>query len=332
MTKLRATQQGAHAPLDLAYIIFTSGSTGKPKGIMIQHNSYLTSARPRRYVLARDENARVIQFSTYSFDASIEDTLTTWGYGACVCIPSEDERLSDLEGVMNRMRVTCAHLTPSLTAALEPANIPTLRHLHFGGEKMTGSALRRWSQTGVVDVRNVYGRTESSISTTITSRLDPTSDLSNTSFAVGCNVWIADARDHDRLVPVGCTGELLIEGHVLARGYFKNPEKTAEAFIDDPEWSKTFRLAPGAERGSHRRFYKTGDVAKYADNGSIICLGRKDAQVKLNGNRIEIGDVETNLWKILDGKIDDLAVEVVVPKKKNPSHTPILVAFIAIGS
>ncbi|KAI1323795.1 acetyl-CoA synthetase-like protein [Xylariaceae sp. FL0255] len=320
------------SPSDLAYIIFTSGSTGKPKGVMIQHNSYLTGARPRRYVLARDENARVIQFSTYSFDTSIEDTLTTWGYGGCVCIPSEDERLNDLEGVMNRMRVTCAHLTPSLTAALEPANIPTLRHLHFGGEKMTGSALRRWSQTGMVDVRNVYGPTESSISTTITSRLDPTSDPSNTGFAVGCNVWIADARDHDRLVPVGCTGELLIEGHVLARGYFKNPEKTAEAFIDNPEWSKTFGLAPGAERGSHRRFYKTGDVAKYADNGSIICLGRKDAQVKLNGNRIEIGDVETNLWKILDGKIDDLAVEVVVPKKKNPSHTPILVAFIAIGS
>lgn len=336
-TAPRAAKQAMHKPRpprfhsDLAYIIFTSGSTGKPKGVMIQHNSYRTSARPRRFVLARSETARVIQFATYSFDTSIEDTLTTWGYGACVCIPSEFERLNDLEGVMNRMRITCAHLTPSLASALTPANVPTLRQLHFGGEKMTGSALRRWAEGGVVDVRNVYGPTESSISTTITSRLSPDADPSNIGFAVGCNVWIADVRDHDRLAPVGCVGELLIEGHVLAKGYFKNPEKTAEAFIVDPKWAKDASMNSGSEKGP-RRFYKTGDVAKYADDGSIVCLGRKDAQVKLNGNRIEIGDVETNLRHILDGCIDELAVEVVVPKKNNPSLTPLLVAFIAIES
>lgn len=319
------------SPSDLAYIIFTSGSTGKPKGVMIQHNSYRTSARPRRFVLARSETARVIQFATYSFDTSIEDTLTTWGYGACVCIPSEFERLNDLEGVMNRMRITCAHLTPSLASALTPANVPTLRQLHFGGEKMTGSALRRWAEGGIVDVRNVYGPTESSISTTITSRLSPDADPSNIGFAVGCNVWIADVHDHDRLAPVGCVGELLIEGHVLAKGYFKNPEKTAEAFIVDPKWAKDVSMKSGSDKGP-RRFYKTGDVAKYADDGSIVCLGRKDAQVKLNGNRIEIGDVETNLRHILEGSIDELAVEVIVPKKNNPSLTPLLVAFIAIES
>ncbi|KAI1114796.1 acetyl-CoA synthetase-like protein [Nemania sp. NC0429] len=336
-TPLGVAKQAMHTtrpprhPSDLAYIIFTSGSTGKPKGVMIQHNSYRTSARPRRFVLARSETARVIQFATYSFDTSIEDTLTTWGYGACVCIPSEFERLNDLEGVMNRMRITCAHLTPSLASALTPANVPTLRQLHFGGEKMTGSALRRWAESGVVDVRNVYGPTESSISTTITSRLSPNADPSNIGFAVGCNVWITDIRDHDRLAPVGCVGELLIEGHVLAKGYFKNPEKTAEAFIVDPKWAKNASMRRGWEKGP-RRFYKTGDVAKYADDGSIVCLGRKDAQVKLNGNRIEIGDVETNLRHILDGSIDELAVEVVVPKKNNPSLTPLLVVFIAIES
>lgn len=337
VTAPRVAKQSMHkirpprSPSDLAYIIFTSGSTGKPKGVMIQHNSYRTSARPRRFVLARSETARVIQFATYSFDTSIEDTLTTWGYGACVCIPSEFERLNDLEGVMNRMRITCAHLTPSLASALTPANVPTLRQLHFGGEKMTGSALRRWSEGGVVDVRNVYGPTESSISTTITSRLSPDADPSNIGFAVGCNVWIVDVRDHDRLAPVGCVGELLIEGHVLAKGYFKNPEKTAEAFIVDPKWAKDASTKSGSEKGP-RRFYKTGDVAKYADDGSIVCLGRKDAQVKLNGNRIEIGDVETNLRHILDGSIDELAVEVIVPKKNNTSLTPLLVAFIAIES
>ncbi|KAB8275020.1 hypothetical protein BDV30DRAFT_237045 [Aspergillus minisclerotigenes] len=314
---------------DLAYIIFTSGSTGKPKGVMIQHRAYCTGARPRKSALARSQAARVIQFATFSFDTSIEDTLTTWGYGACVCIPSEWERLNDLEGAMNRMGVTCAHITPSLADALTPANLPTLQQLHFGGEKMTARALQRWaSEDGAVDVRNVYGPTESSITTSATSRLAPGADASNIGFPIGCNVWITDVHDHDRLMPIGCVGELLIEGHVLAKGYLNNPEKTTQAFIVNPRWA----LQSIDNSDNSRRFYKTGDVAKYADDGSIVCLGRKDAQINLNGYRIELGDVETNLRNILDERVDGLAVEVIVPKKNNPRSTPLLVAFISVGS
>ncbi|KAH8655379.1 hypothetical protein BX600DRAFT_439893 [Xylariales sp. PMI_506] len=319
----RARLAPARSTTDLAYVIFTSGSTGLPKGVMIDHRAFCSAVKPRDVALGRSPRSRVLQFASFSFDTSLEDTLTTWFFGGCVCIPSEHERLSDVEGAINRMRVNCAHITPSLAHALTPSNVPTLQQLRLGGEKMTANHVQVWAEkdNGDFDLRNVYGPTECTITATATSKLDPTANPSNIGFAVGCHVSITNVKDHNRLVPIGCVGELAVEGPLLAKGYLNDAEKTAESFIVDPAW------AIGPQR-ARRRFYKTGDLAKYADDGSIICLGRKDSQVKLNGNRIETGDVETHLRKILP-HVEDLAVEIVVPKNSKRSA---LVAFIALGS
>jgi acyl-CoA synthetase (AMP-forming)/AMP-acid ligase II len=118
-------------------------------------------------------------------------------------------------------------------------------------------------------------------------------------------------------------GELLIEGPILAKGYLYNLEKTSASFITNPNWTDNWDV--GGDHGTApRRFYKTGDIARYADDGTVICLGRQDAQVKLNGNRIEIIDVETNLRNILGKRVDDLAVEVIVPSKNNPGIVAII--------
>ena len=105
-------------------------------------------------------------------------------------------------------------------------------------------------------------------------------------YAVGGRAWITDPRDHERLAPVGSIGELIIEGPILAQGYLNNQSKTAEVFIKNPKWST---------RPSNFKMYKTGDLCKYAEDGSIIFCGRKDTQVKLHGQRLELGEVEHNL-------------------------------------
>ena len=111
-------------------------------------------------------------------------------------------------------------------------------------------------------------------------------DPSNMGYAVGGRAWITDPRDHERLAPVGSIGELIIEGPILAQGYLNNQSKTAEVFIKNPKWST---------RPSNFKMYKTGDLCKYAEDGSIIFCGRKDTQVKLHGQRLELGEVEHNL-------------------------------------
>ena len=111
-------------------------------------------------------------------------------------------------------------------------------------------------------------------------------DPSNMGYAVGGRAWIADPRNHDRLTPVGSVGELIIEGPILAQGYLNNESKTAEVFIKNPKWSTT---------KSNTKMYKTGDLCKYAEDGSLIFCGRKDTQVKLHGQRLELGEVEHHL-------------------------------------
>lgn len=305
---------------DLAYVIFTSGSTGLPKGVMIPHRAFCSGVKPRGVPLGRSIRSRVLQFASYSFDTSLEDTLTTWFFGGCVCIPSDHERLNDLEGAINRMRVNCAHITPTLAHELVPARVPTLRQLRLGGERMTASNLESWTRDRGFDLRNAYGPTETSITATVTEALAPDADPSNIGFPVACRVWVTDQERDDRLAPIGCAGELLVEGPLLSAGYLNDAQKTAESFITNPPWAR--------EPGRTRRFYKTGDIVQYADDGSLVYLGRKDSQVKVKGNRVEIGDVESHLRTILAGRVEDVAAEVIVPYN---STQAILVAFLALG-
>lgn len=116
-----------------------------------------------------------------------------------------------------------------------------------------------------------------------------TTDPANIGRAVGGLCWIVDDQDYNRLVPIGATGELLIEGPILARGYLNNPEKTAEVFVESPAWGLK------NHSGRPRRLYKTGDLARYNSDGSIQFIGRKDTQVKLRGQRIELGEIEHHI-------------------------------------
>ncbi|KAI0568723.1 EntF Non-ribosomal peptide synthetase module protein, partial [Pyrenophora tritici-repentis] len=135
----------------------------------------------------------------------------------------------------------------------------------------------------------------------------------------------SDPENHHKLAPLGSIGELLVEGPILARGYLNDADKTAATFIDDPAW---LLEGCGGNVGRRGRLYKTGDLVRYDSDGNLICLGRKGDQVKVHGQRVELGEVEHHVRECVP-EAKQLAVEVIVPEGEG-GH-PMLAAFIQLN-
>ncbi|KAL1965991.1 hypothetical protein VTN77DRAFT_4931 [Rasamsonia byssochlamydoides] len=306
--------QGTNA----AYILFTSGSTGEPKGTVIEHRAYCSSAKAHASPLLIESDSRVLQFAAHTFDASLVEILTSLMHGACVCIPSEEARLNNIVQAINDMRVNHAVLTPSFIRFLQPSAVPGLKSLVLAGEALSPANVETWSE---IKLANGYGPTESSVAAVVNPRVTKDTDCQDIGFPVGVRCWVVDPDDHDILLPIGCTGELLLEGPSLARCYLNNPEKTTESFIYDPAWTKIENPC-----GSGRRFYKTGDLVRYnSDSGSFNFVGRKDTQVKFHGQRVELGEIESHLAADPNTKHG----LVLLPKSGHLAHK--LVAVITLS-
>ncbi|GKZ38792.1 nonribosomal peptide synthase, partial [Aspergillus brasiliensis] len=275
-----------------AYVIFTSGSTGEPKGTMLEHRAYVSGAAAHAGPHHMFSTSRVLQFAAHTFDASLVEILTTLLQGGCVCIPSEEERLSDIVKVINEMNVNHAILTPSFVEFVDSSQVPGLETLILAGEAMSQGQLVTWSSA--LHLINAYGPTESSVAAVVNDKVTPSSDCRDIGLPVGVRCWVVDPSDHDQLVPVGCPGELLLEGPTLARCYLNNPQKTSEAFIHNPAWMRRDGMID--DKDDKRRVYKTGDLVRYnSDYGSLTYIGRKDTQVKFHGQRLELGEIENQL-------------------------------------
>ncbi|KAL2858409.1 hypothetical protein BJX68DRAFT_262934 [Aspergillus pseudodeflectus] len=276
-------------PSNMAYAIFTSGSTGRPKGIVIEHRSVCSSVLAFAPVKDLGANSRVFQFASLTFDAAILEVLGTLMLGGCICVPSEDERLNDISGAMQRMKVSWTFLTPSVASIIEPSSVPSLKVLSLGGEKLSREVVAKWANH--VKLFGGYGPTETVIFAVVNSDF-VNHDAACIGYGIPCTLtWIVDPEDHNRLTPLGAIGELALEGPALAREYLKNPNKNAEAFVNEPAWVKDFP----STLPSPRRIYKTGDLVRYNTDGSVEYLGRKDHQVKLHGQRMELGEIEHRL-------------------------------------
>jgi amino acid adenylation domain-containing protein len=301
-------------PTNLAFIVFTSGSTGRPKGIMLEHRSVCTSARARGIAVGINHKSRVLQFAAYSFDVSISDIFITLMHGGCVCVPSEYDRLHSLTTAINTMRVNQTHLTPTVAELLRPSEVPSLKVLSLGGELMKPGNVSVWA--GSVDLHNVYGPSECTIDCAANVKLKAHSNPASIGHGMGALLWITDSSDYNQLAPVGSVGELLVEGPVVARGYLNEAEKTANAFVTNPAW-----IQDGS--GRQRRMYKTGDLVQYASDGSITFIGRKDTQIKLRGQRLELGEIEYHLSRHSAAA----ALSLVVLPKKGPYYRKLVAVF-----
>ncbi|KAK1981583.1 non-ribosomal peptide synthetase [Colletotrichum cereale] len=275
-----------------AYVIFTSGSTGAPKGIVISHSAFASSAAAHGSTFGMACNSRVLQFSAYSFDASLFEILTTLIHGGTIFVPTEKERLEAIGEFIERHQVNFALLTPSVARIIDPTEAPSMQTLVLGGEAPDRPVVKKWLDAGI-KLFNAYGPSECSVIAACCScshEMDPRT----VGFPVGCSSWIVDPDNESSLTPEGEIGELLIGGPILADGYLNDPERTDSAFINTPPWST------GTRPRVDKRFYKTGDLVKRTEDGNMVYVGRKDMQVKINGQRIELGDIESNLAGCLE--------------------------------
>ncbi|CAN9149917.1 unnamed protein product [Alternaria alternata] len=306
-------------PHNPVFVIFTSGSTGRPKGVVLEHSAIATSAEAHGSKFGINRDSRMLQFASYTFDNSLEEMFTTLQRGGCVCVPSEGDRVNDLPGAIARLKANKMDLTPTVAALLTPAQVPSIKSLCLGAEPLTKALIELWSQH--VHLVGMYGPSEASINSAFKDFSDGRGEATNIGKTIGCIGWVVDAENRDRLMPIGCKGELILEGPILSRGYLNDAEKTQAAFIMDPEWARV--MGP-----TGRRFYCTGDLVQYTSDGDMIYLGRKDSQVKLHGQRIELGEIEHHLKLNLPAGAKS-AVELV--KFNDSNKTQALVAFMCLS-
>jgi len=280
-------------PENLAYVIYTSGSTGKPKGAMNTHNGICNRLQWMQETYQLCTSDRVLQKTPFSFDVSVWEFFWPLLYGAELIIarPEGHRDSTYLVRLIVEHAITTVHFVPSmLRIFLEDPDIQqctSLRRVICSGEALSFELQQRFfALPGMQDttLHNLYGPTEASVDVTY---WDCTRDNSQQIVPIGypiANTQIYLLDGHFNQVPIGVPGELYIGGNGLGRGYLNRPELTAEKFIPNP-----FTTKPGA------RLYKTGDLARYLPHGAIEYLGRNDYQVKIRGNRIEVGEVEAVL-------------------------------------
>lgn len=302
------------------YACFTSGSTGRPKGFIVDHAAFCSGLK--EYIHATDltEESRVFQFSPYDFAAAITDQLAPLTMGACVCIPSEEQLEHDFEGAVDQLQANWLKMTPSLARILDPGRVSCVRKLILNAEASLQSDFRMWLERGV-EVYGLYGQSENSKGTMV-ARRGKNSNPRNIGLPYSAVGWIVDPKDDHRLMPIGAEGELLLESPSLTRGYIGDEEETRRKFLETPPpWLKKVR-----PDGSSCRLFRTGDLVKYdSADGSLLLLGREGDQVKIRGQRLELGQVESHLREYLPPT--NFIIATVIQQESG--EEPMLVAFVA---
>lgn len=293
---------------DIAYVLFTSGTTGKPKGVEVTREGLSNFILGVTDIIDFSARKKIISLTSFTFDIFFLETILALSQGLTVILASEDERKNPkkIEELILNNNVDMMQITPSMMELLYIYNrdlkfVNSLSEIMLGGEKLPQHMLEILQGTGNVKIYNMYGPTETTIWSTV-------ADLTTEDYVhIGkpiknTKIYLMD--ENLNVVPNGESGEICIAGVGLANGYVNSMEQTEKAFIYTVDG---------------QRVYRTGDLGKRDSHGKLICLGRKDSQVKIHGHRIELEDIECNIKKMKE------IVDCITCVEKNKGD--ILVAF-----
>ncbi|WP_394275190.1 amino acid adenylation domain-containing protein [Luteococcus sp.] len=300
---------------DPVYVIYTSGSTGRPKGVVNVHAGLRNRLEWMQQQFRIGAGEVVLHKTPITFDVSVWELFWPFMTGAHLVVAEPDAHRDPaaLAATIQRWGVTTIHFVPSMLRAMMSQRVEelsSLKHVVCSGEALPADLRQEWCRRSSADLHNLYGPTEASIDVThwrcSAEDVGPTPigrPISNTS------IYVLD--DQLQPVPVGVTGELWIGGRNVAQGYLGRPALTAERFVPDP-----FSEDPAA------RMYRTGDLARFDDDGVLYFLGRIDQQIKLRGQRLELGEIEHHLCQQAE-----IAEAVVIPWRRAANDVR-LVAYV----
>jgi amino acid adenylation domain-containing protein len=318
---------------DTAYLLFTSGSTGVPKGVAVSQSNavaYMEYAAKRFGIHGGD---RCSQNFDLTFDLSVHDLFTCWDAGATLC-PYAEQTLTPAT-LVEEKELTVWFSVPSVAmfasklGLLEPGAFPTLRWSLFCGEALSSSLAAAWQAAANNSIlENLYGPTEATIAITY-YRWDPATSPAECVRGLVPIGWPFDGQQvcavNEDLapVPLGESGELCLGGSQVTRGYLNDLEKTAKSFV---------RL----KHTGDRIWYRTGDLVRQDERGCLFYLGRRDFQVKVNGYRVELQEIDLVLreaartelavaipWPLSDGSASGI---VGVLSGSDPAHDQQIIA------
>lgn len=303
---------------DLAYIIYTSGSTGVPKGVMIEHRGLTNYIWWANRMYLKDENETMALYSSISFDLTITSIFTPLISGNKIVIYDNDETEFVLYKILRENKATVVKLTPAHLSLLMNMNNTksSIKRFIVGGENLKVSLAKEIynSFDKNIEIYNEYGPTETVVGCMI-YKYDEEKNQ-GISVPIGYpvdNVQIYILDNKLNKVPLGFVGEIYVSGDCVARGYLNMDKLTKERFIENP-------FIEG------KRMYKTGDAARYLENGAIEYVLRVDNQIKIRGHRIELGEIEEYLIK------NEFVKDAVVVFKEDLQGNKLLNTYIVSNS
>ncbi|KAI9663349.1 MAG: NRPS [Alyxoria varia] len=299
---------------DLAYAVFTSGSTGTPKGVLVTQKNLASNINVLSDIYPVGSDPRLLQACSQAFDVSVFEIFFAWHSGMCLCSGTNDVLFHNFEKTINELRITHLSLTPTVAALADPVEVPGVKFLVTSGEAVTDVVFEKWAGKGL---HIGYGPSETTNICSVNPKAAPTvrkenvgPPLKNTS----AFVLKSDSKKFE-VLPRGAIGELAFGGEQVFRGYLNSPELNSAKIFHHAKFGKV---------------YRSGDVGRILHDGSMIVLGRLDDQIKLRGQRIELGEItsvisRTNLVQdcvVLSApssESGDALVGFWVPKSKSTS-------------